>query len=126
MELSNFLANIFGLSIIAVSLSLLLYPKNIKKIFDSVQNETILFSTGIISFVIGTAMILSHNIWTYDWRVIVTLLGWVILIKGIIRLFLPELAIKMAQKMVNNKWIPSILVAEVILGCVLIYFGFTA
>ena len=126
MELSNFLANIFGLSIIAVSLSLLLYPKNKKKIFDSVQNETILFSTGIISFVIGTAMILSHNIWTYDWRVIVTLLGWVILIKGIIRLFLPELAIKMAQKMVNNKWIPSILVAEVILGCVLIYFGFTA
>lgn len=126
MELSNFLANIFGLSIIAVSLSLLLYPKNIKKIFDSMQNEITLFVTGIISFIIGITMVLTHNVWVYDWRIIVTILGWAILIKGIIRLFLPEFVIKMGKKMVNNQWIPSILVVEIILGCVLIYFGFTA
>ena len=126
MELSNFLANVFGLSIITVNLSLLLYPKNIKNVFDSMQNELTLFSTGLISFVIGTTMILTHNIWVYDWRVIVTLLGWMILVKGVIRLFLPEIAVKMAKKWVNNQWIPSILVAEIILGCVLIYFGFTS
>src|SRR3989344_7945247 len=87
MELSNFLANVFGISIIAVSLSLLSYPKIIKKIFESMQNETTLFFTGVVSFVIGISMILTHNIWVYDWKVIVTILGWAILLKGVIRLF---------------------------------------
>ena len=125
MELSNFLANLFGLSIIAVNLSLLLYPKNIEKIFDSMRNEATLFFTGIISFVIGTAMILSHNIWTNDWRVIVTILGWAILVKGVMRLFLPEMVVNMSKKWVNSRWIPLLLVIEVVLGCVLIYFSFT-
>ncbi len=126
MELSNFLANVFGLSIIAVNLSLLLYPKNIKKMLDFAESGTTLLFTGLISFVIGTAMILSHNIWAYDWKVIITLLGWAILIKGIIRLFLPDMAISMLKKTLNSQWISPLLVAEVILGCVLLYFGFTA
>ncbi|MBI1866531.1 MAG: hypothetical protein HY005_01655 [Candidatus Staskawiczbacteria bacterium] len=126
MELSIFLANIFGLSIVAVSLSLLLNPKNVKKISDSMENGITLFYTGIVSFVIGTAMILNHNIWVYDWRLIITILGWAILVKGIIRLFLPKMAINMSKKIINSQWIPLILVAGVILGCVLIYFGFTS
>ncbi len=125
MELSNFLANVFGFSIVAASLSLLLYPKNIKKMVDSTENGATLLFTGIISFVIGTAIILTHNIWVYDWRVIITLLGWAILIKGIIRLFLPEFVINMSKKWANSQWIPSIFVALIILGCVLIYFGLT-
>ena len=126
MELSNFLANIFGISIIAVSLSLLYYPKIIKKIFESMQNETTLFFTGVVSFVIGISMILTHNIWVYDWKVIVTILGWAILLKGVIRLFLPDMVMGIARKMKNSQWITFILVLNVIFGCVLIYFGFTA
>jgi len=93
---------------------------------DFAESGTTLLFTGLISFVIGTAMILSHNIWAYDWKVIITLLGWAILIKGIIRLFLPDMAISMLKKTLNSQWISPLLVAEVILGCVLLYFGFTA
>ena len=126
MELSNFLANVFGISIIAVSLSLLSYPKIIKKIFESMQNEPTLFFTGVVSFVIGISMILTHNIWVYDWKVIVTILGWAILLKGVIRLFLPDMVMGIARRMKNSQWITFILVLNVIFGCVLVYFGFTA
>lgn len=126
MELSIFLANIFGLSIITVSLSLLLYPEKIKKILDSVENKTTLFFIGIVSFIIGSSLVLTHNIWAYDWKVIVTLFSWAFLIIGIVMLFLPKTAINILKKVENSQQIPSVLVAVVIIGCVLIYFGFTA
>ena len=126
MELSNFLANIWGLSFIIVGLSLLIYQKNIKRVFELAENEINLFFHGVCSFVVGIAMILTHNLWVSDWRVIVTLLGWIALARGIMLLFLPEIVVNLHKKMENNRWISSALVGVVILGCVLIYFGFTA
>ena len=126
MELSNFLANIWGLSFIIVGLSLLIYQKNIKRLFQLAENEINLFFCGVCSSIVGIAMILTHNLWVSDWRVIVTLLGWLALARGIMLLFLPKMVINLHKKMENSQWISSVLVAVVVLGCVLIYFGFTA
>lgn len=126
MELSNFLANIWGLSFIIVALSLLIYQENIKRLFELAENEINLLFHGVFCSVVGITMILTHNLWVSDWRVIVTLLGWLILAKGVMLLFLPELSVNILKKMKNNQWISSALVAAVLLGCVLIYFGFTA
>ncbi len=126
MELSNFLANIWGFSFIIVALSLLIYQKNIKRLFELLENETNLFLHGVCSSIVGIAMILTHNLWVSDWRVIITLLGWVALARGIMLLFMPEMITNHLRKMENNRWIPVALVVAVIVGCVLIYFGFTA
>lgn len=126
MALSNFLANIWGLSFIIVALSLLIYQKNIKRLFQLAENEINLFFCGVCSSVVGIAMILTHNLWVSDWRVIVTLLGWIALVRGIMLLFSPEIVISLHKKMENSQWISYALVLAVLLGCVLIYLGFTA
>jgi len=126
MELSIFLADIIGLSLIIISLSLLLYPRNIKIMFDSQENDKDMFFTGIISLVLGIYIILVHNVWIRDWQIIITVLGWAILVKGIFRLFLPDSVRNITKKMEKSQWISPLLVGLVILGCVLIYFGFTS
>ena len=126
MGLSNFLANIWGLSFIIVALSLLIYQKNIKRLFELAKNEINLFFCGVCSSVVGITMILAHNLWVSDWRVIVTLLGWISLARGIMLLFLPEMVINLHKKMEDNRWLSPALVVTVLLGCILIYFGFTA
>ena len=35
-------------------------------------------------------MVLVHNVWVADWRIVITLLAWLTLIKGIVRLNLPH------------------------------------
>ena len=51
---------------------------------------TVLFVLGVITLGAGLAMVLAHNIWSGGaLAVIVTIVGWSTLIKGLLFLFLP-------------------------------------
>jgi hypothetical protein len=55
-----------------------------------VQNAPVLFVLGLTVVAAGLAMILSHNVWSGGaLPVIVSLVGWLTLIKGLFFLFLP-------------------------------------
>jgi len=72
--LSNYLAEIWGISIVVVALALLIKDKHLKSLFAKIETEESLFCWGLVSFVIGLAMVLSHNIWISGWQVIITIL----------------------------------------------------
>jgi vacuolar-type H+-ATPase subunit I/STV1 len=59
-----------------------------------VHNPPVLFIVGLMTLVAGLAMILAHNVWSGGaLPVIVTVIGWLTLIKGLLFLFLsPEAA----------------------------------
>ena len=126
MVLSNYLAELWGLSLVVVCLSLLIKTKYLRRLFASLEDSNNLFCWGLCSFVIGTASVLGHNIWVKDWRVVVTIFGWIGLIKGLTLLFTPELTIKWVRKMENASFLPFTLVIGVFIGLALTYFGFTA
>ncbi len=58
------------------------------------HNPPVLFVAGIMALAAGLAIILCHNVWSGGVRpVIVTLVGWITLIKGLLLVFLtPEAA----------------------------------
>lgn len=124
--LSNYLAEIWGISIVAVSLALLIKEKHLKRLFAKMETEENFFCWGLISFVIGAAMVLSHNIWVKNWQVIITILGWLALLKGLALLFCPEYMKKWAKKIENAPFLPFALVVAVFIGLALAYLGFTA
>jgi hypothetical protein len=41
-------------------------------------------------FVAGLAMVQAHNRWSRDWRILVTLSGWILLFGGFYRMIAPE------------------------------------
>jgi uncharacterized protein YjeT (DUF2065 family) len=125
MELSNYLAELWGVSLVVVSLAILTKPKYLKKLFAEVENEATMFFWGMVSLVIGLAMVLAYNVWLQNWQVIITILGWLSLIKGLAVLFFPEYTKKYAKKMENQQWLPIALVVLVFIGLVITYFGFT-
>ena len=125
MNASNYLAELWGITIVVVSLALLIKPKRLEKLFREVENEATMFFWGTFSLVVGIAMVLAHNLWVRDWRVIITILGWLSLIKGLDVLFLPERMRKRWAKMENRQWRP-IFVFLLFIGLVITYLGFTA
>ena len=42
--------------------------------------------SGIITMPAGLAIVLVHNRWSADWQVLITILGWLALISGVIRM----------------------------------------
>jgi len=103
MDISLFLSKFLGLYFIIISLALLAHVRQIRAIFiDIMDNPSLLFVTGFMALIMGLLLVLSHNIWTYDWKVIITIIGWTTLLKGILRVLFPRLGVKL-----NKKWVQS-------------------
>ncbi|MBP6911047.1 hypothetical protein KBC03_05695 [Patescibacteria group bacterium] len=73
------------------TLSLIIRPKWYKKVVsDMVEHPAIMFITALINLVGGAAIVLHHNIRTWDWTVAITLIGWLAIVKGAIRILFPQ------------------------------------
>lgn len=127
MEIVNFLAQWWGFSLLIISLSFLINPKHIHKVFRFMENEAVIILSGITGVLLGVALILTYNVWESNWKAIITIFGWVILIKGIIRLFFPGFVLKVWARIKNRtEWIPFLFLIMILFGCFLIYMGFLA
>lgn len=126
MDTLHFLAQLWGFSLVIVSLSLLVNSQKVKKLLQLIEGENASFLHGVIRVVLGVAMVLTYNVWDTSWKVMITLLGWLLLASGIALLFVPSLISKMIARLKATDLPLIILTFLVLLGCVLIYFGFVA
>ena len=61
----------------------------------------------------GLAIVLNHNLWTPSWRVLVTLLGWLFVIGGAVRIVVPQQSEAMGRWMLKHP--RGMLVAPIVL-----------
>ena len=63
--------------------------------------------------------------WAANWRVLITLIGWLMLIRGAVRILAPEAIMGYAKNVLRNKQIMPIAgIVTGVLGLVLCYFGY--
>jgi len=126
MELSIFLAKAIGLYYVIVSLGMILNGARIKGLLmEIMKNQGLLFVTGFFALIIGILLVTSHNIWVADWRVLITLMGWGALMKGVIRVTLPQFMIETSKKWIQNPISYYITMGIVFLiGLFLLYHGY--
>jgi hypothetical protein len=92
---TTFLSRLIGLYSILVSLSMVTHKQaTVEMVTSLIHNPPVLFVVGVMAVAAGLAMILGHNVWSGGaLPVIVTLIGWSTLTKGLLFLFLsPETA----------------------------------
>jgi len=126
MALVNYLATIWGIALVIIPFAMLLNEKYIKILFAEAKNDTTMFFWGVLTTIIGLAMVLSYNTWTSSWQIIITIFGWLSLIKGLAILFVPEYIKNWTKKIENASFLQYALVVAILLGLVITYFGFTA
>jgi hypothetical protein len=97
MASSKTIAGLIGPTLLALGAALLLnlgsFPEMAKQIGE---DPGLIFVSGGLLLVAGIAILRVHNIWTGGWPVVVTVLGWLALVGGIIRMFFPFRAAAMA------------------------------
>jgi len=96
MEISIYLARFWGSLFIILGL-MSVGAKLLGRIIKYTEDKTITVSTGYITFLLGLVTVILHNVWVFDWRVVVTILGWITLLKGIEKIGFPDRVNKKAQ-----------------------------
>lgn len=89
------LASIFGPYLTILGLWMLLYNENLVKIVASIKSTpSVFYITGLFNLIVGLAIISQYNMWVWNITFFVTLLGWLMILRGILILFIPQLVIK--------------------------------
>ena len=86
-----FLSRLIGLYCILIGLSMMTHSQaTVETVTALLQNPSMTLILGVITLAAGLAMVLAHNIWSGGTLVVVvTLVGWMALVKSLFFLFLP-------------------------------------
>ncbi len=126
MSNSLFLARLIGPVMLVVGLAVFANPRGFRDMAEEfMASRALMFLSGLLLMPAGLAIVLTHNFWTADWRVLITLLGWLIAIGGALRLFGPLFVVKAGHAMLNKPYFTSIAAAIwVVLGLLFCFFGY--
>ena len=119
-------AKILAIYLLSVGVGMFNGSINIKKMMDSFENsQGLLLVTGCICIILGFLIVDNHNIWVKDWKVVVTIVGWATLAKGVLLIAFPNTVMSIGKNFYkNNSQALSYLVLA--LGAVLAYYSFVA
>ena len=126
MENSTFLAQLMGPVFIVMGAGMLISPRDYRMTAEEfLRSRALIYIAGLMALVPGLAIVLAHNVWEFDWRLIITLLGWLGVIGGVFRLLLPRQVTAIGSAMLAHpEWLRIPGAGVVALGVILVYFVF--
>jgi hypothetical protein len=125
LSVTQLLAVFIGLYMVAAGIGLLREGNSYATMIDELRANTALgFLTGAFVFALGAAMVAVHNLWTGPLAIVVSILAWWTLIKGLLLLAIRGSFIDVANvfpfKSANGM---PFGIAVVVLGAALIFAG---
>ena len=117
---------LISLTYLAVGIGILINPDFYKKLYESfIEDTTALYLGGIMALVIGYLIVAFHNTWTKDFSVIITIVGWIALIKGVLIVVQPNIMIALIKAIATKENFLKIeAIAIIIIGLALSFLGF--
>src|SRR6185295_8531750 len=103
-------------------------PLNLIRVMPAKGQEHSMSTSIFLAKLIGPvclAIVLTHNVWAGDWRILITILGWLAVIGGLFRLLAPQRAVAVGRTLLTN---PSTLHIStgiyLLIGALLCFFGY--
>ena len=117
---------IFSIVYISVGIGIFINPGFYKKMFeDFIENAAVLYLGGVMALAVGYLILAFHNTWTKDLSVIITIVGCLAMIKGILILIRPNMIIALSKVMVQKESTMKIeAIVVIILGLAFSFLGF--
>jgi uncharacterized membrane protein HdeD (DUF308 family) len=111
---------------LAIGAGLLINQRGFKDMAaDFLASRPLLFLSGLLTLLGGLAIVNTHNVWEIGWPILITVLGWLAIIGGTIRIVQPEFARAQGARMLEQ---PQTMMGSgivyLVLGAILSYFGY--
>ena len=126
MSTSVFLARLIGPVMLVIGLAVFTNQRAFRELAEEfLASRALIFLSGLLIMPVGLAIILTHNIWAADGRVMITLFGWFNAIGGAVRLVAPAYVMEAGRAMLKRPYfIPAAAAAWVVAGLLFCLFGF--
>jgi hypothetical protein len=125
-RVSIFLARLIGPIFVVVAIGVLANGAVYRGLSQEfVRSPALIYLSGLFAMAAGVAILLNHNVWVADWRVLITLFGWLAAIGGAQRIIWPQATEAAVRWFLTNP--TSIIVAGIIwlvIGALLCFYGY--
>ena len=118
------LARFWGILITVMSLGMMVNRKTLQGMKDSKRDYALIFVLGLIALIAGALQVSFYNVWQLNYRGLVTLMGWITLLRASLRLFAPDSNKKAIESQGSDLLIYSGLFATTALGVYMIAVSF--
>ncbi len=120
-----FYAQVMGVFLLIMAIILISRASYYRNILTHVkEGSSITLVAASYGLILGIFLVFTHNIWVLDAEVLVTIVGWIVLIKSLLWLGFPEYMAGITRRMYSGAGYYVIAVITGIIGFLLITHGF--
>ena len=125
LDASTVFARALGIVFLTGGLEALFSRKAISRAIDgAIEHPVALWFVGLINLLLGSFMVAVQEVWSADWQVVVTIIGWSALLKGAILWLFPNFS-RAVYRTCNRVGVLAFGgVVAILLGLFLCYAGF--
>ena len=101
------------------------FPEAYVDVLREMNNQSATIILGMFALLAGLAIVNAHNLWVSDWRVIITILGWLAIARGALSLLFPNKMYGIGEAILASRsgtMIGAVIV--LVLGGVLSWMGY--
>ena len=126
MSTSIFLARLIGPVMLMIGLAVFANQRGFRELAgEFMASRALMFLSGLVIMPVGIAIVLTHNVWTADWRVLITIFGWLNVVGGAIRLVGPPFLTQAGRAMLKQPYFTPVAAGIwVVLGLLFCFFGY--
>lgn len=104
MQTSTLIARLIGPIVVVADLVALGNPKAMRELAQEfLAGRALLYIAAFLALLGGLAIVNTQNVWTAGWPVIITILGWLAVIDGVIRAAYPALSKSIGEAMLARE-----------------------
>ena len=125
MGLSILIARIVSVVYVSAALGAIFSANHYRRLADDLfSNAGLTYVTGFLTVVIGLLIVHYHNTWTKTWPVLITIIGWLALLKGVAIIVVPDTAHRISTAMLADWGAAGFPYVALCFGLLFGYFGF--
>ncbi|MEJ0021853.1 MAG: hypothetical protein WDN47_04770 [Candidatus Doudnabacteria bacterium] len=124
MDSTIVLARIVGIMSLLVGLSFMNKSYITAIVDDIVNSKGLLWFVGFVMAILGALMLAGYSTWSFHWPVLITIWGWLALIKGTVIMLFPTSWLSWYRKVKSSGIMMVTGVVPIIFGIILLYKGF--
>jgi len=104
MTNAELIAGYAGPVMIAIAAAMLINRAALVGVIKEMADRpALIFLAGLLTLLGGLAIVRAHNVWSAEWTVLVTVIGWLAIIGGIVRIVWPDSVASMANRMLSSE-----------------------
>lgn len=128
MTMSLYIARLIGPLLLVNGAAILLAGKCYCTLAQEfLASRAMMLLSGFVTLFIGLGIVNTHNLWRPGWPLLITLLGWLFVAGGTLRMAFPNTVRRMGTALLRRpRFITGSAIAELLLGLGLSFAGYAS